>query len=180
MGASESELHEAHGPGKRLGLGARFLIYGLVGWCVEVLFTSVYDVVSGVGDIRLQGYSYLWMHPIWGGGILMCERLCQLLKVKRVHWAWRGPVYALACFAVEAFAGAFLQQTIGRIPWDYTGATWSVVGLIRLDYAPFWAICGWAGEPVWALMRRVRLSPTGPVPVPATPAASPPRLQIVR
>ncbi|HET9451523.1 MAG TPA: hypothetical protein VFO83_11595, partial [Aggregicoccus sp.] len=52
-----------------------------------------------------------------------------------------------------------LRATIGYCPWDYTGATWSVQGLIRLDYAPFWALCGYLGEPLCSLMRRVRLSP---------------------
>ena len=56
---------------------ARFLIYGFVGWCVELLFTSVSDLAIGAGDVRLRGYSYLWMHPIWGLGILSCERLCE-------------------------------------------------------------------------------------------------------
>ena len=144
---------------RRLGPWMRFFLYGLLGWCVECFFTSVVDLASGAGDLRLKGYSYLWMHPIWGAGILASERLCPALRRAGLGRFARVLVYMVLCFAVEYTSGALLRATLGYCPWDYAGATWSVQGLIRLDYAPFWALCGYLGEPLCSLMRRVRLSP---------------------
>jgi len=144
---------------RRLGPWMRFFLYGQLGWCVECFFTSVVDLASGAGDLRLKGYSYLWMHPIWGAGILASERLCPALRRAGLGRFARVLVYMVLCFAVEYTSGALLRATLGYCPWDYAGATWSVQGLIRLDYAPFWALCGYLGEPLCSLMRRVRLSP---------------------
>ena len=153
-------VHRVRGAGaRRLGPWMRFFLYGLLGWCVECFFTSVVDLASGAGDLRLKGYSYLWMHPIWGAGILASERLCPALRRAGLGRFARVLVYMVLCFAVEYASGAALRATIGYCPWDYAGATWSVHGLIRLDYAPFWALCGYLGEPLCSLMRRVRLSP---------------------
>ena len=159
---------------RRLGPWMRFFLYGLLGWCVECFFTSVVDLASGAGDLRLKGYSYLWMHPIWGAGILASERLCPLLRRAGLGRFARVGVYTVLCFAVEYASGAALRATIGYCPWDYTGATWSVSGLVRLDYAPFWALCGYLGEPLCSLMRRVRLGPPERTP---REGAARPRLQ---
>ncbi len=38
------------GPGgQRLGLLGRFVVYGLIGWCIECCFTSVVDLATGAG-----------------------------------------------------------------------------------------------------------------------------------
>ena len=40
----------------------RFLIYGAVGWCIEVLFTGIAAAVFD-RDRAATGKTYLWMHP---------------------------------------------------------------------------------------------------------------------
>jgi uncharacterized membrane protein len=142
---------------QRLGLLGRFFIYGLVGWCIECFFTSVVDLATGAGDLRLMGYSYLWMHPIWGVGLLLGERLIMALHSARVSWLARTFVGMALCFAVEYSAGALLVLLIGRCPWDYSASPWSVNGLIRLDYAPFWWLCAWGYEHLASFVRRVRI-----------------------
>ncbi len=48
-----------------MNTGARAVAYGLAGWCVEVSWTALHDVVGGRGNSRrLEGHSYLWMPPI--------------------------------------------------------------------------------------------------------------------
>ncbi|WP_224371547.1 putative ABC transporter permease [Hyalangium versicolor] len=155
------------GPGdQRLGWLGRFIVYGLLGWCIECLFTSVLDLATGVGDLRLMGYSYLWMHPIWGAGLLLGERLTGMLQRVGLSRATRALVGMAVCFAVEYVAGAVLVAAIGRCPWDYSASPWNVNGLIRLDYAPFWWLCGWLYEPMGSLVRRVRIGAAEPEPEP--------------
>lgn len=160
--------------GQQLSLFARFVLYGLVGWCIECLFTSVMDLASGAGDLRLMGYSYLWMHPIWGLGLLLGERLMGVLQRMGLNRVTRSFIGMGVCFAVEYTMGAVLVGLIGRCPWDYSASMFSVDGLVRLDYAPFWWLCAWSVEPLFTIVRRVRLGQGEPEPLPAptvTPAA---------
>jgi len=163
---------QAVGAGQQLSLFARFVIYGLVGWCIECLFTSVMDLASGAGDLRLMGYSYLWMHPIWGLGLLLGERLMGVLQRLGLNRVTRSFIGMGVCFAVEYTMGALLVALIGRCPWDYSGSMFSVHGLVRLDYAPFWWLCAFSVEPLYTMVRRVRLGDGEPEPLP-TPGATP-------
>jgi uncharacterized membrane protein len=135
----------------------RFIAYGLVGWCIECCFTSVMDLASGAGDLRLKGYSYLWMHPVWGAGLLLGENLMRMMHRARLSRLTRAFVAMMLCFAVEYVAGALLVAAIGRCPWDYTASPFNVNGLIRLDYAPFWWLCGFIYEPLASFIRRIRI-----------------------
>jgi hypothetical protein len=146
------------------------LFFGLFGWIAEVVWTAVYDFVSGThraeGDSnarvksppavrwRLEGKTYLWMFPVYGlGGVLFV----------RVHaaiagWSWplRGLIYCVGCFAVEAAAGWILKLLTKRIPWDYSFARWSALGgAIRLDYAPVWFAFGLILERVEVLVKAI-------------------------
>jgi uncharacterized membrane protein len=141
-------------------------VYGLIGWCIECLFTSVVDLATGAGDLRLMGYSYLWMHPIWGMGLLLGERLVAGMHRVGLSRATRALVGMALCFAVEYVTGAALVALIGRCPWDYSASPWNVSGLIRLDYAPFWWLCAWAYEPVCSFIQRVRIFASEPTPAP--------------
>ncbi len=42
----------------------RFLVYGLVGLCAEIFWTGIGSLLQG--DIRLSGFTYIWMFPIYG------------------------------------------------------------------------------------------------------------------
>jgi len=154
---------QAMAGGQQLSLFARFVVYGLVGWCIECIFTSVMDLASGAGDLRLMGYSYLWMHPIWGTGLLLGERLMGLLQRTGYSRLTRAFLGMWVCFAVEYTMGAALVVLIGRCPWDYSAAPLNLHGLVRLDYAPFWLLCAWGVEPLFTLVRRVRLGEGEPV-----------------
>ncbi|WP_232293327.1 putative ABC transporter permease [Stigmatella aurantiaca] len=143
--------------GKRLGVLGRFIVYGIMGLCIEFCFTSVMDLATGAGDLRLKGYSYLWMHPIWGGTLLMAEGLMMRFQRMRLSRFTRAFIAMAASFTIEYVTGALLVMAVGRCPWDYTASPWNVHGLIRLDYAPFWLMCGWACEPLTRFVRRIRI-----------------------
>jgi len=44
---------------------SRFALYGLLGWCAEVVFTAIVGLVRR-RDRRLTGQTSLWMFPIYG------------------------------------------------------------------------------------------------------------------
>ena len=132
----------------------RSLIYGLLGWCIEIVWTALPK--RRPVDWKLEGHTTLWMLPIYAliGPLF-----------EPVHGALRGtsrPLRALAYSAgfigVEAGTGALLARLLGRCPWDYTGhSRWQIGGVTRLDYAPLWALLGLALEPLHD--RLVRLTP---------------------
>lgn len=134
----------------------RFLLYGLWGWCSEILWTAATEAVCGTrpddGDVtkkvtipraqrlRLAGHTCLWMLPIYGSAALLFEPVHE--TVRALHFAARGAFYMVGIFAVEALAGLALRWTTGRCPWDYSYARTSVGGVIRLDNAPVWFAFG--------------------------------------
>lgn len=116
-----------------------FLIFGCLGITVEIFFTAIIDWLNKEGSLKLEGYSYVWMFPIYGLAAFAMSFV----------WGWllalpiflRILLYVLGIFAIEFVAGWLLERIIGKCPWHYT-SPWAVKGYIRLDYAPFWAIFG--------------------------------------
>ncbi len=139
----------------------RFGIYGVLGYGIEVWYTAVKDVVTGRGDARLRGESYVWMAPIYGIGGLAGEAVHARLR-DRPLWQ-RAGAYALTFWTVEAATGEALRRTVGDVPWgeDYRKHPDNLGnGLIRLSYAPSWAAAGLALEVIAPIVRRLRLTDT--------------------
>lgn len=120
-----------------------FLKCGVAGWCLEILFTSMESVMAK--DMKLMGRTSLWMFPIYGMGAL-------LGPISRGIDSWIGDAKRLTLrdkfwrhgfndmvmiFLAEYVTGAMLKAK-NMCPWDYTGRLFSIDGLIRLDFAPFW------------------------------------------
>lgn len=136
----------------------RLVLYGIFGWCAEIVWTACYGVGTAVRgrkhvDWRLVGQTYLWMFPIYGGGGLLFEVAHR--AIASWHGLLRGLVYMIGCFAVEYVSGLIIKLATGKIPWDYSYSRWSVHGLIRLDYIPVWFAFGLLLERVEAIVRRV-------------------------
>ena len=115
-----------------------FMIFGVLGWCAEILWTGFCSFL--MGDVSLTAQTYLWMFPIYGlAGV--CMPL--FLAFRRYCPLWqRVGVYVFVIFTVEFITGWLLQAMTGICPWDYGESFFSVRGFIRLDYAPLWAILG--------------------------------------
>jgi uncharacterized membrane protein len=125
----------------------RFLIYGALGWCIEIVFTALSRLRSP-GRWRLEGTTYLWMFPIYGLIAPLYEPLHNALR-NSLPWPLRALLYGIGFMVVEYIAGWLLRITTGSFPWDYRGrAKYHVSGLVRLDYAPLWMLLGVALEPV--------------------------------
>lgn len=129
----------------RVSGGRRFFLYGLTGWCAEVLFTGIHDYIRH-RDPRLPARSSLWMFPIYGLARPLFEPLHRQLVRHRASTPTRAAAYGLGFLTVEYVTGRALRAAIGEAPWDYSQAAANVDGLIRLDYFPLWAAAGLALE----------------------------------
>ncbi|MBQ7775595.1 MAG: hypothetical protein IJ379_06710 [Lachnospiraceae bacterium] len=113
-----------------------FLRCGLIGWCFEILFTSLDSLRSH--DFTLKGKTSLWMFPIYGSAAL----LTPLFKLMRNKSVWqRGLTYMSLIFSAEYISGKLLRAK-DLCPWDYSRAKWNIGKVIRLDYAPLWFLVG--------------------------------------
>lgn len=113
-----------------------YFICGLLGWCAEILFTSIGSLVRQ--DWRLMATTSLWMFPIYG--------LASFIpfiyeKIKKIHWFLRGLIYTFCIFFIEYVSGSILTH-FKVCPWSYVGMPTNYKGIIRLDYAPLWFILG--------------------------------------
>ncbi len=109
-----------------------FLLCGLSGWCMEILWTGLHSAVSG--EFTMTGKTSLLMFPIYGCAAVI-QPLCK--KIASVPVIFRGCIYTVGFFSVEFISGSFLRH-LHICPWDYSQAFLNYKGLIRLEYAPLW------------------------------------------
>jgi uncharacterized membrane protein len=113
-----------------------FFHHGLMGWCMEILFTAADSLRRR--DYTLKGCTSLWMFPIYGS-VTFLTPLFRCLTQKAL-WV-RGCIYTILIFTAEFASGTFLRQK-GLCPWNYKRSKWNIGQVIRLDYAPFWFLAG--------------------------------------
>jgi uncharacterized membrane protein len=116
------------------------LLFASVGLAMEVVFTAAMDYPK-TRSLRLMGYTYVWMLPIYGSIPFFLDVLHPALG--GLPLPARLAVYVGLLYVVEYATGWLLRKGTGACPWDYGRARWAVHGLIRLDYFPAWALaCG--------------------------------------
>ena len=123
----------------------RFILYGLGGWCGEVLFTALTDSLPK-RDWQLVGTTYLWMFPIYGLLVVFYEPVHDLIRDYPI--IVRAIVWSLGFTTVELITGWLIEQITGRCPWDYSDKRFAINAYIRWDFFVVWAIIGLALEPV--------------------------------
>ena len=121
----------------------RFLIYGAMGWLMEVLWTGLAALRSK--NYKLTSSTSLWMFPIYGL-VVVLEPLFRLTAP--LNFLLRGLVYAALIFLGEFVTGTLLKRA-HVCPWDYSHTRFHVRGVIRLDYLPAWAAAGLVFERVY-------------------------------
>jgi hypothetical protein len=114
----------------------RAALLGCVGVAAEIVFTALTDPSGG---LRLIGYSYVWMLPLYA--LLYPGMYLMRPYVGRWAWPWRASAYAAGIMLLELITGLLLHAALGQAPWEpnYRGHAWCVLGVMRLDYFPFWA-----------------------------------------
>ena len=131
--------------------GKNFVICGLTGWCIEVAFTSLGSL--GQKDRKLMGKTSAWMFPIYG----MASGIGEIAP-KIAHWSplSRGLLYGTAIMTTEYITGKILTF-FDVCPWSYENKKYSIQGLVRLDYLPFWVLTGLLYE---KLLLEINKTPT--------------------
>lgn len=131
----------------------RFVLYGFLGWILEVFWTGLSSLLQG----RWEGtaVTYLWMFPIYGAAAFL-EPLHHWLAP--VPWWVRGLVWSGIIFMGEYTGGWLLRLGLGFCPWDYSAKTpYNIDGLIRLDYFPVWFLVGLLWEKFHAALDKARI-----------------------
>ncbi len=132
----------------------RFILYGLGGWCGEIIFTALTESLPRQ-DWRLVGTSYLWMFPIYGLLAVLYEPVHDLIR--EAPLLGRAVIWSFGFTAVEWLSGWLIARFTGRCPWDYSEKRFAINPYIRWDFFPVWAIIGLALEPIHDFL--VRLTP---------------------
>lgn len=119
----------------------RAVIYSVVGFCFEVVFSAVHDAARSK-PIRFR--TSPWMFPIYALILPLYEPLHDRSRGRSA--VVRGAVYGSGTLMVEYGTGALLRRGTGEAPWDYSYAKRHVHGLIRPEYFFLWASAGLALE----------------------------------
>ena len=122
----------------------KFIIFGALGWCMEVLWTGLVSLVKK-DDIRLISTTSIWMFFIYGMGSFIGLLFPFVLHL---NFFARGLIYMLCIFFVEYATGRIMQK-LKICPWDYSDSKFHIHGVIRLDYAPLWFGAGLLFERVF-------------------------------
>ncbi|MCX7922173.1 MAG: hypothetical protein N3B21_09210 [Clostridia bacterium] len=130
----------------------RFIIYGLVGWSMEVIWTGLYSLING--DLRLGAFTNLWMFFIYGSAIFL-EPIHDIIY----EWRWpvRGLIWVVIIWGIEFTSGLVLKSVLGLSPWIYTGP-FAIDGLIRLDFGPAWFVAGMVFERIHRTLDAYRVA----------------------
>lgn len=150
-----------------VALAALGIVCGMFG---EVVFTALADFISPsfikswnahakgpitrdmpawreMRDRRLTGYTFLWMIPVYATGTILYVPIHSAIE------SWPGVVRvvftAAYFYALEFGFGLLLKLLIGRCPWDYSYSRWSLLGVIRWDYAPSWLALAFLVDRYW-------------------------------
>ena len=130
------------------------IVFACLGVTTEVVFTAFMNLINqtplcGKPSVALAGMSYVWMLFIYG--LIPIIGHYSYDKVKKHNVILRLIIYVTLIYIVEFISGFLLQKITGSCPWHYeTG--WQVMGLIRLDFFPVWALFCWIVERLYVFM----------------------------
>lgn len=114
----------------------RFMIYGILGLVLEVIYTGLASLLKG--DFSMQGFTFLVMMPIYGLAVFL-EPLHNYLRP--YPWWIRGLIYLTTIWMIEYSCGVLLALILGRCPWNYSDHL-NINGYITLRMASDWFLVG--------------------------------------
>lgn len=120
-----------------LSIWVRFYIYAIHGYFSEVMFTAAWEFVVNQ-NWKFPGNTSVWSLFIYGGSSLVMEQMYLRLNGK-VPLLVRLLMYSMWIYLWEFSTGLLLTQ-FNACPWDYTPFEWDFLGLITLEYFPFWML----------------------------------------
>ena len=130
----------------------QIILFACIGVAMEVVFTAASDFTKTRSN-RLMGYSYIWMLPIYGLVPLFMRVLYP--RLEDVLLPFRIVLYTVLLLIMEYATGWTLRKLTGDCPWEpgYRGKRWAIDGLVRLDYAPGWALACLIFERLYLALR---------------------------
>jgi len=130
----------------------RFFIYGLLGISMEIVFTGIGSLLSG--DLGLDGFTNLWMLPIYGCAVFL-EPIHDIIA----DWKWpiRGLLWVVIIWGMEYTSGFILKNTLGIHAWIYNGSL-AIDSYIRLDFAPAWFLAGLLFERIHRILDKHQIA----------------------
>ena len=121
--------------------GRSFLLCGLCGWCMEILFTALHSLRRR--DLRLTGNTSLWMFPIYGSACLLApfKRLFAHLHISRSPWNISVGAYFGSMVSAPGITAKAVSTSTGSSGWTMLpGGSWQDCFLKRSCLEPFYSI----------------------------------------
>lgn len=119
----------------------RLYFWGVHGVFAEIVFTATWELVVG-GNPQLMGQSSIWSFFIYGLGTFCgAEQVRSVLLARGISLPLRCLLYIPTVYMWE-FCCGILLRLFDACPWDYSNFDYNVMGLITLEYAPFWLLGG--------------------------------------
>lgn len=135
----------------------RFYVYGIQGFCDEIIFTSILDFFTKEMNWQLKGHSAVSSFFIYGTICFLVERLYVFLYYKHgIKRHFRLPLYLVICYSWEFCTGLLLRQ-FNACPWDYSEYRYNFLGLVTLEYAPGWLFLSWLQDELADYLLRIRV-----------------------
>lgn len=129
----------------------RFLIYGIIGLALEVIYTGLASLIAG--DLSMQGFTFLVMLPIYGMAVFL-EPVHRQIRFS--PWWVRGGIYLVLIWLIEYMSGALFALFLGKSPWLYHDPL-NINGYITLRMAPEWFLAGLGFEKIHDFLDRLDL-----------------------
>nr|XP_056703448.1 transmembrane protein 229B-like [Euleptes europaea] len=123
--------------GVPLGPLCRWYIYALHGYFAEIMFTATWNFVAN-RNWKLFGVTSVWALFIYGTFGMILEHLYLAMRC-RCNLLVRGVLYTL-CIYLWEFCTGYILRCFNACPWDYSGFRHNFMGLITLEYFPFWFV----------------------------------------
>ena len=121
----------------------RFVLYGLIGMGMEVLWTGIFSLLKK--NYYLTANTSFWMFFICGSAVFF-EPVCKNLLFLPIMV--RGGIYMVFIYGMEYATGKVLKF-FNTCPWDYSHNKFNIEGIICLNYAPVWFAVGIIYETVY-------------------------------
>ncbi|KAM7300886.1 transmembrane protein 229B-like [Ixodes scapularis] len=150
--SSRSETPTSAARWRTLSVPCRVYLYGLHGFFLEVMFTAAWELVVS-GSLKLHGCTSVWCLFIYSFSCLVMEKIHDGLEPIGLPLHLRALAQTFWIYVWEFSTGWFLRKLNG-CPWDYADFTYNFCGLVTLEYAPLWYVCGFLFE--YVLLPNVR------------------------
>lgn len=125
---------------------------------LQVVFTALWEYMVS-GDLTLKGFSSIWSFFTYGLGVtLFGERIREAFVSQNLPLLVRCIVY-VPCFYACEFAFGLLFSALHVCPWDYSEFEYNLLGLITLEYAPFWFAGGIYLEILFSVLDTLEVMP---------------------